>query len=134
MTSITDQGRTGALCRSCGGQHFRRSRLKAKDLWGLLVLRYPVRCMACSIRQTVPVSEARRAVSSRVKQVRASRDAAAGGVPAMDGETSRRRPSTVGAQATWAMPVRESVTMPDLHGVTLKHATSLPISDENLKS
>jgi hypothetical protein len=115
----------GAQCISCAGRSFRRSRLKARDVWSLLGLRYPVRCLACSKRQTVPFAVAGRAVSSKVRQVRAAQG---------DDVTEERgsRPSVVGGSGTWAMPVHEPMVMPDLHGVTLEHRSSSPLSDEKL--
>jgi len=64
----------GAQCKFCRGRIFRRSRFKVKDLWGLLILRYPVRCLVCSKRQRVTVVVARKARSSKLRQVRAARE------------------------------------------------------------
>lgn len=38
-------------CPFCGNAHFRRSRLRLRDLAEVLMLRYPVRCTRCSQRQ-----------------------------------------------------------------------------------
>jgi hypothetical protein len=111
----------GAQCISCEGRSFRRSRLKASDLGTLLTLHYPVRCLSCSKRQTVPLGDARRAVSSKVKHARAQANESA--VP-------RKRPSTVGGDSSWSLPVHEPKAMPELHGVTLKHVASSPLNDE----
>jgi hypothetical protein len=115
----------GAQCVSCAGGSFRRSRLKVGDIWSLLVLRYPVRCLACSKRQTVSLAVAARAASSKTKQVRARHgsEAADNGVPV-------QRPSVVGGDAEWAIPMHEPMVMPDLHGVALEHVSSLPLSEE----
>jgi hypothetical protein len=129
MTSAMEEKRhvddMGAQCRSCVGRSFRRSRLKVKDMWSLLVLRYPVRCLSCSIRQTVSLPVAARAVSSKVRQVRAAQSRGGAG-----DEAQRQQPSMVGGSGSWAIPVHEPMTMPDLQGVTLKHTSSLPITDE----
>jgi hypothetical protein len=54
-------------CRVCPGREFRRSRLRVKDLWRLLILRYPVRCLRCRQRQSVSVFAAARAESSKAR-------------------------------------------------------------------
>lgn len=115
-------------CMSCGGRSFRRSRLRLGDVWPLLGLRYPVRCLACSMRQSIPLPVAMLALSSKLRQTRA---VGSGG----DGATPGSGPSAVGSRGddAWSMPVRELMTMPDLHGVTLKHLASPPGTSENLK-
>jgi hypothetical protein len=58
---------TGLRCRFCPGQEFRRSRFRASDLWGLLALRYPVRCLRCRQRQKMSVFAASKAESSKAR-------------------------------------------------------------------
>jgi hypothetical protein len=42
-------------CHECGSTHFRRSRIRLKDLMKLIFLRYPVRCYACYARGYAPM-------------------------------------------------------------------------------
>jgi hypothetical protein len=55
-------------CQYCSGQAFRRSRLRAKDWKQLFLMRYPVRCLRCSQRQTVSFTVAGLSVPSHIKQ------------------------------------------------------------------
>lgn len=57
-------------CQYCPGQQFRRSRLRAKDLRDIALMRYPVRCLRCSQRQFVSFTVAGLAISSTVKHSR----------------------------------------------------------------
>ena len=57
-------------CQFCPGQAFRRSRLRARDLQDLFVMRYPVRCLRCGQRQTVSFAIASVSVPSHIKQRR----------------------------------------------------------------
>ncbi len=120
----------GVQCEFCAGRSFRRSKLQGKDVMPLLFLRYPVRCLSCSKRQAVNLAVAQRAVSSRVKQVRAARDEAAHGWNASDPKAQESGPSmvggTVGGTRFTALPERAPIAMPELKGVTLKHLQSFP--------
>ena len=55
-------------CLYCPGQEFRRSRLRSEDLRELLRMRYPVRCLRCSQRQTVSFTVAALSLSSSTRQ------------------------------------------------------------------
>lgn len=109
----------GHHCDHCQGTSFRRSRLKGKDLSSLMLMRFPVRCMTCSQRQTVSIRVALRSVSSRAKQVRE--------------EQPVRTEQPVSAKPEMAKPVASAsaprspltAAMPDLHGVTLHHHTAV---------
>lgn len=59
-------------CQFCIGQSFRRSRLRAGDVLGVLLLRYPVRCTRCSQRQTVSFTVASVSIPSHVGGARRS--------------------------------------------------------------
>jgi hypothetical protein len=61
----------GPRCRFCPGHEFRRSRFRPRDVFRLLLLRYPVRCLRCRQRQTVTVFAAARAESSKARIERA---------------------------------------------------------------
>src|SRR5215472_1862633 len=61
-------------CQFCPGQAFRRSRLRSSDFWEILLMRYPVRCLRCSQRQTVSFTVAGISVPSHVKQRRARKE------------------------------------------------------------
>ena len=54
-------------CQFCVGQKFRRSRLRSGDIPQLLLMRYPVRCMRCSQRQTVSFTVAGASIPSFVR-------------------------------------------------------------------
>jgi hypothetical protein len=117
-----------AVCASCGGHSFRRSRLRLRDVWTLLGLCYPVRCLTCGKRRTVPLPIALRALPSKVRTVHAEQRP-------VDGAPPRSAPATVGDRGdnSWSLPVHEAMTMPDLRGVTLKHLASPPDVVENQK-
>jgi hypothetical protein len=61
-------------CQYCPGQMFRRSRLRARDLWPIVRMRYSARCLRCGQRQTVNFMVAGSAVPSHVKQARSLRN------------------------------------------------------------
>ncbi len=114
----------GAECDFCRARSFRRSRVQWKDLPSILMLRYPVRCLSCSQRQTVTVLVARRSLSSRTKQVRAAKDAAPwSGWGSTDSAPDQNGPLTVGGKNFSALPTHDPVAMPNLHGIVLEHAT-----------
>ena len=53
------------LCRHCGSDDFRLSRLRFSDLGMILVLMYPIRCRACMERRHAPLRLALRFKPSR---------------------------------------------------------------------
>jgi hypothetical protein len=57
-------------CQYCSGQTFRRSRLRTEDLWQMILMRYPVRCLRCSQRQMVSFTVAGISLSSLTKHER----------------------------------------------------------------
>jgi hypothetical protein len=63
-------------CQFCPGQTFRRSRLRARDIFPILMMRYPARCIRCGQRQAVSFLVAGVAVPSNVKQARVQRNTA----------------------------------------------------------
>jgi len=63
-------------CQYCPGQIFRRSRVRARDILPILLMRYPARCVRCGQRQSVSFMVACVAISSKVKQARAQRNTA----------------------------------------------------------
>jgi len=95
---------------------------------GLLVMRYPVRCLSCTKRQTVNVMVARRAVSSRVKQVRSPN-----GSEALRGQAAEDTsgPLTVGGRSFSALTIQAPVVMPELKGVRQEHVESRMDQDES---
>ncbi|MEO6983411.1 MAG: hypothetical protein ABI072_09890 [Edaphobacter sp.] len=60
-------------CQYCSGQSFRRSRLRSEDLWQMIFMRYPVRCIRCSQRQMVSFSIAGISLSSLTRHERPTR-------------------------------------------------------------
>ena len=60
----SDNG-SAAGCKFCTGARLRRSRLRVADFPRLLLLRWPVRCLACGKRQHALITVAMRAISSR---------------------------------------------------------------------
>jgi hypothetical protein len=126
QTTMQEEG--SVPCQFCRGRSFRRSTLRFKDLAVLLLLRYPVRCLQCSKRQSVWLSVARQALPSSVKQLRAPRNAMPwqdwNAVAAASGQPES---SVVGGTSFTALPVREPLAMPNLQGVTLQHLS--PVRD-----
>ncbi|WP_263382307.1 hypothetical protein [Granulicella arctica] len=120
----------GTQCQDCAGLSFRRSRLKAKDMIPLLMMRYPVRCLSCSRRQTVSFRVAQRSVSSSVKQVRAPRpEESHGGWMSTDVPATSTSPMPVDTRNFTAIPISAPIVMPELRGVTLKHINANPGSE-----
>jgi hypothetical protein len=64
-------------CQFCSGQTFRRSTLRADDLYQMFLMRYPVRCLRCSQRQMVSFAVAGISLSSKIKPRRIVRNTAA---------------------------------------------------------
>jgi len=57
-------------CQYCSGQTFRRSRLRSEDVWQIIFMRYPVRCLRCRQRQFVSFTVAGISISSITRQDR----------------------------------------------------------------
>jgi hypothetical protein len=122
----TDMGRQ---CDFCKGKSFRRSRLQGKDWGGLILMRYPVRCLSCSQRQSVGIAVAMRSVSSKAKQTGpASHDFQTGAA------SGSHAAQPIGGGSFPALRARQSVVMPNLHGVTLEHLTPEQGDGEHLHS
>jgi hypothetical protein len=66
-------------CQFCSGQSFRRSTLRGEDFTQLLLMRYPVRCLRCSQRQSVSFTVAGISLSSKIKPKRPDRNNPAAG-------------------------------------------------------
>jgi hypothetical protein len=115
-THLADMGHQ---CQYCKGRSFRRSRLKGKDWSTLLIIRFPVRCMTCSQRQSVGLRVALRSVSAKTKQVRASTSTGHAHASTNEGTFMPAQPLGGGSFPT--LRPRQSVAMPDLRGVTLEH-------------
>jgi hypothetical protein len=123
----------GAECDSCATRSFHRSRLQGKDFWTLLLLHYPVRCAACSLRQSVPLTVAMRASSTRIKQPRSSSHASSREQPSMTQQSSSHQSSSdhlAPAIEPQPAPTRKLMAMPDLRGVLLDHHSPLPLNNE----
>ena len=65
-------------CQFCSGQLFRRSSLRSEDLYQILLMRYPVRCLRCSQRQMVSFTIAGISLSSKIKPKRKARGTSTG--------------------------------------------------------
>ncbi len=68
-----DRAGVAIRCQFCVGQRFRRSRLRGEDFKGLLLMRYPVRCLRCSQRQLVSFTIAGISLGSHVRPQRKRR-------------------------------------------------------------
>ncbi len=115
---LTDMGHQ---CAYCQGRSFRRSRLKGADWGSLLAMRYPVRCLSCSQRQSVGMRVALRSMSSSVKQVRTSKSAASQmpGLTEKQGGLPAERP--LGGGSFPSVKAQQPTAMPDLRGIVLEH-------------
>ena len=124
----------GHPCDYCKGRSFRRSRLQSKDWLGLLQMRYPVRCLTCSQRQSVGMSVALRSVPSSVKQVRKARHTGTwiGQVNAQ--VESHQAGQPIGGGTFPELRGGQQVAMPDLHGVHLQHHTPVQQDSEHVAS
>jgi hypothetical protein len=131
LEQTTMQDELPAQCQFCRGRSFRRSTLRFKDLGVLMLLRYPVRCLQCSKRQSVWLSVARQAMPSSVKQLRAPRNA----MPWQDWDaviaaSGQPESSAVGGTSFTALPVHEPLAMPNLQGMTLQHLDRTPAAED----
>ena len=80
-----DRAGVAIRCQYCIGQRFRRSRLRGEDIKGLLLMRYPVRCLRCSQRQLVSFTIAGISLASHVRPQRKRRS--------LQQKASTRRPT-----------------------------------------
>jgi len=57
-------------CQRCSGQTFRRSTLRSADALQIFLMRYPVRCLHCGLRQMVSFTIAGLSIPSSRKPQR----------------------------------------------------------------